>query len=147
MATIAAAPRRTVRDAFTKKALWFSEGHAQGQEGKSIRNAIPLQAAKWTGPSRYVRTLFQTNRVGYRDNHLLAIAGMMAVCCIGLGAFGATLSSVSFLTPLSLVPGLFAYSLTARWLARQPNPSGLLKFAERVRRAFAYEADIRPSQQ
>jgi hypothetical protein len=45
------------------------------------------------------------------------------------------------LLPLASIVGFAAFVFAARWLARQSNPSGLLKFAERVRRALAYEDD------
>ena len=43
--------------------------------------------------------------------------------------------------PLAAAMGLAAYVCLTRWVARQHNQSGVLRFAERIRRAIAYEGD------
>jgi hypothetical protein len=117
---------------------------AQGKEGQSVDCRAAHAAEQWRGASAYVSAMFAKASLPARSNwYLTAAAGFAAACA------ACTASAVAFGlgTALSLPAAAFGYAAYVsfmQWVARNRNRSRWLYFADRVRRALAYEGDPGP---
>ena len=141
MAAIAPSPHRTTSSATSWGLLLSPPEYAQGDEGRLLGAGATRAAERWRGASEYVAALLTGRNESAWAKRVLPAAGLFATACAGLtlGGLFTDLGPVFF--PLAAITGLAAYTVLTRWVANQKNPSGLLRFAERVRRAVAYEGD------
>lgn len=143
MATLAPSPQRTTSAATSWGVVFAPPEYAQGDEGRLLDDGAIRAAARWRGPSEYVATLLTGRNESSRTARMLPAAGLLAVSCAVLAfcGFVSDLGAVFF--PLAGGAGLAAYTFFAHWVARQESQSRLLIFAERIRRAIAYEGDLK----
>jgi hypothetical protein len=142
MATIATCPGQTASDSARLGILLSPPGYAQGPEGQILGKDLALAAEGWRGPSEYVATLFAGRNDSSGPMWTLVAAGLLAVVCGGVVFADVALNMSGASLPLAGAAGLASYGFLVRWVARQHNPSGALKIAERIRRAIAYEGNM-----
>jgi hypothetical protein len=142
MAAIASISRYSTNAEAGWGGLFTPPGYAQGDEGRLLGDGVARVAATWVGPSEYVATLLSGRNTSSQTKRMLITAGLLTAACVGFILGGSILEVGKILFPLAAATGLLAYAFFTRWLARQNNRSGVLRFAERIRRAIAYEGDL-----
>lgn len=141
MATLASIPASPMSEESGWGALVTPPGYAQGDDGRLVRSGLESAAKSWKGPSAYVSALFSSRPRAARSNQALLAAFLFASLSIGLASLLWNSTFREPLLPLFAATGLAAYAFLIRWLSRQKSPTGILAFAERIRRAVAYEGD------
>ncbi len=115
--------------------------YAQGGDGQLVNDDLASAAARWRGQSEYVATILTGRSDQAGTKRILIAAGVLTVSCVALTVGALIMGSGAILFSLAAAIGLAAYASFARWVARQEYRSGLLRFAERIRRSLAYEGD------
>lgn len=144
MATIAQVPSQETLATTSWEIPSSPPEYAQGDEGRLVDYGAARAAVRWRGPSEYVATLLTGRNESSRTARMLPVAGLLAVGCAGLALGGIASDWGGVLFPLAAIAGLGFYTFLTRWVAKQRSRSGVLRFAERIRRAIAYEGDCQP---
>ena len=143
MAATASPARDGVRNATSWGVLFASPERAQGEEGRTVGHTLMHAPTEWRGASAYVETLLDGDSrppTGQTRIFVAALALVLTGAAFLVAGFGTQMGGICF--PLGAAFGLAAYVLLARWVAANARKSRLLRFAERVRRALAYEGEL-----
>ncbi len=116
---------------------------ANGPNGIVLKNAKESTFRQWRNGSIYVMRIVpimaETRLTADVD---LVIALTSLAVCAGTIAIGLATDFGNYIYPFSIISGLAAYTMMAKWISHQDHNTRLLWTVERLRRIVGVENDI-----